>query len=173
MKANKIVKIIAIVMLIFFYALFKPSTHAIYRQTLGDSIDLNILDPNTNYTITLHAEGGQFQGGATTTTVSRTASDTVGTLTTPERTDYNFIGWYTSGGAKVKSSDPVTGNIDYYAHWAKIVCKKMGHFIQKNVSMMMEPDVIKQDFIIMIMILNMVRFLDQVVLLLVMHMTVM
>ena len=42
-----------------------------------------------------------------------------GTLPTPTRTGYSFVGWYTSGGTYVSSSTKVTtlGNRTVYAHW--------------------------------------------------------
>ena len=48
--------------------------------------------------------------------------DTLGTLPTPTRTGYTFLGWYTAetGGTKITSTDVVTGNVEYYAHWEAI-----------------------------------------------------
>ncbi|MDR0853889.1 MAG: InlB B-repeat-containing protein [Clostridiales Family XIII bacterium] len=45
----------------------------------------------------------------------------VGTLTTPKKTGYKFLGWYTTktGGTKIKTTTPVKKNITYYAHWKK------------------------------------------------------
>ena len=44
---------------------------------------------------------------------------TLGTLPSPTREGYKFLGWYTSGvgGTKVSSSTKVTGNINLYPHW--------------------------------------------------------
>ncbi|MDR1184182.1 MAG: S8 family serine peptidase [Coriobacteriales bacterium] len=69
------------------------------------------------YTITLNPQGGT---GAPAS-VTRTHGSAVGDLTpNPTRTGYTFAGWYTaaSGGTKVATTTPVTGNVTYYAQWA-------------------------------------------------------
>ncbi len=46
-------------------------------------------------------------------------NETLGTLSTPTRENYTFLGWYTApvGGTRITSSKTVTGNVTYYAHW--------------------------------------------------------
>ena len=69
------------------------------------------------YTVTYNANGG------TVNTSSRivTYDDTYGTLVTPERLGYSFLGWYTTktGGSKISSNTVVkiTSNQTIYAHW--------------------------------------------------------
>ena len=58
-----------------------------------------------------------------TSTKSVTYGSTYGSLTTPSRSGYSFVGWYTAqnGGTKVDSSTTVTtaGNHTLYARWSK------------------------------------------------------
>ena len=65
-------------------------------------------------TITFNANSGT---GGTTRTVANGAA--VGTLPTPTRTGYNFLGWFTAinGGTKISATTKVTSNVTYYAHW--------------------------------------------------------
>jgi len=51
--------------------------------------------------------------------VSVNYKNTVGTLPTPKRSGYTFLGWYTkkSGGTKIKSTRVIKANDTYYAHW--------------------------------------------------------
>lgn len=69
------------------------------------------------YTVTFNANGGTCSTGSKTVN----HGSTYGTLPTPTRTGYTFLGWYTSatGGSKVTSSTsyPNSGNITLYAHW--------------------------------------------------------
>lgn len=59
--------------------------------------------------------------GGSVSTISKTGTynSTWGTLSTPTRANYNFLGWYTaaSGGSQVTASTVVSGNITVYAHW--------------------------------------------------------
>ena len=64
-------------------------------------------------------------GDGASTTHSVELGSTIGTLPTPTRRGYAFDGWYTSasGGTKISSSEIVTGNVTYYAHWKSVpVC---------------------------------------------------
>ena len=72
--------------------LYLKSTLIIYRELKGDSIDLSVLDPNTNYAITFNPNGGTIaQQDASRT---KKYNQPVGTLPTPEWIGYNFIGWF-------------------------------------------------------------------------------
>ena len=74
----------------------------------------------TNYTVTFNS-----MGGSSVSSVTRTYNQPVGELTMPEYENNNFLGWYTAdGNTKISSSTPVTENVTYYAHWAKVICKK-------------------------------------------------
>lgn len=68
-----------------------------------------------SYTVTFNANGGSVSP----TSRSVLYGNTVGTLPTPTRANYTFLGWYTSasGGTQITSSQKVTGNVTYYAHW--------------------------------------------------------
>ena len=69
------------------------------------------------YTVTYNANGG------TVNTSSRivTYDNTYGTLVTPKRLGYSFLGWYTAktGGSKISSNTivKITSNQTIYAHW--------------------------------------------------------
>ncbi|MDY5940755.1 MAG: InlB B-repeat-containing protein, partial [Eubacteriales bacterium] len=47
------------------------------------------------------------------------AGKSIGTLPTPTRSKYKFLGWYTApeGGTKISATTKVTGNVTYYAQW--------------------------------------------------------
>ncbi len=51
--------------------------------------------------------------------VTKNSGDTIGTLPTPTRNGYKFLGWYTkpSGGTKVSSDTKVTANMKLYSRW--------------------------------------------------------
>ena len=70
--------------------------------------------PST-YTVMFNANGGSVLP-ATCTVAGGVA---IGTLPTPIRTGYTFVGWFTAanGGSKVTASTKVTANVTYYAHW--------------------------------------------------------
>ena len=74
-----------------------------------------------SYTFTVNANGGKYSSGATTASKSVTYSKTVGTLGTPTRSGYMFIGYYTAktGGSKITASSIVkwTKNLTVYARW--------------------------------------------------------
>lgn len=75
---------------------------------------------STTYKVTFNANGGTVS----TTSKTVTKGSTYGTLPTPTRAGYDFVGWYTKadGGTKVTSSTTVslTGNQTLYAHWKSI-----------------------------------------------------
>ena len=70
-----------------------------------------------SYTITLNANGGSVSS----TSVSVTYLSTYGSLPTPTRGGYSFLGWYTaaSGGTKINSTDTysLTTGQTLYAQW--------------------------------------------------------
>ena len=73
--------------------------------------------PNT-YIVTFNANGGNVSPSSKNVTFD----SEYGTLPTPTRTGYRFIGWYTdaSGGTQITNSSKYTtvGNSTIYAHWA-------------------------------------------------------
>ena len=72
------------------------------------------------YTITFNANGGSVSQGSK----SVLYDGTYGTLPTPTRTDYAFVGWYTTKNSGVKIESFTTfnsvNNITLYAHWVEI-----------------------------------------------------
>lgn len=69
------------------------------------------------FTVSFNANGGSVSPGSKTVTYG----GTYGTLPTPTRSGYSFLGWYTAatGGSKITSSSTVsiTANTTLYAHW--------------------------------------------------------
>ena len=68
------------------------------------------------YTVTLNANGGSVSTTSTTTTDGK-----LGSLPTPTRGGYDFLGWYTQkdGGDEVTTDTVFTKNSIIYAHWQK------------------------------------------------------
>ncbi len=64
-------------------------------------------------------------GGSGCTSQTAISGKTWGTLCTPKRTNYSFLGWYTSatGGTKIESTAIATKNQTVYAHWEYIKLK--------------------------------------------------
>lgn len=81
------------------------------------------------YTLTANANGGTIPAttgwtiasGSATATKSVNYNATYGTLPTPTRNGYHFVGWYTdaSSGSAVSSSTTMTSTsgATIYAHW--------------------------------------------------------
>ncbi len=67
-------------------------------------------------TVTFNPNGGSVSP----TTRSVTSGHAVGTLPTPTRTGYAFVGWFTApeGGVQVYSTTIVNSGVTYYAHWS-------------------------------------------------------
>ena len=126
MKNNKLKFLI--VVLVFFLQLFfvkYKDTFAIYRSNLSTTINLTVLDPNASYEVTFNMNDGND-------TVFETRyvqyNGEVGSLNTPTRTNYNFLGWYDGTGNnanRIYSDEIITGQVTYYAKWQKIICKKV------------------------------------------------
>ena len=61
-------------------------------------------------------------GGSTSYTKTIVAGNTIGSFpTSPTRSGYTFLGWYTSssGGSKIYTTTKVSSNVTFYAHWEK------------------------------------------------------
>lgn len=73
--------------------------------------------------------------GGTTPTSSKTVTygSTYGTLPTPTRSGYKFVGWFTEedGGTEIKATDTVsaTANQTLYAHWERAA---VFHFVENG-----------------------------------------
>ncbi|MBQ7739809.1 MAG: InlB B-repeat-containing protein [Eubacterium sp.] len=81
------------------------------------SLNLNVTVNSPDYEVDYDANGGDVSSEIKTVRLN----STYGTLATPERDGYTFLGWYTEkdGGSRVTSSTIVTtqGNRTLYAHW--------------------------------------------------------
>jgi uncharacterized repeat protein (TIGR02543 family) len=73
------------------------------------------------YTVNFNSRGGN---AISAKTVPHTSA--VGTLKSPKRSGYKFLGWYTkaSGGSKITATKKVTANVTYYAHWVRVYTVK-------------------------------------------------
>ena len=124
-KNNKLK--LLIVVLVFFLSLFfikYNDTFGIYRNELNTRVYLTVLDPNSTYEVTFNLNYGQNN----TSSIYVEYNQQVGTLPTPTRTDYNFLGWYDGTGDnanRIYSSQIITSPVTFYAHWQKIICKKV------------------------------------------------
>lgn len=69
--------------------------------------------------VTLDANGGTMDGNATATRNVESGKQ-IGTLPTPTREGYNFLGWYTAaeGGALVEAGTIITADQTIYAQWS-------------------------------------------------------
>ena len=115
-------KLFIAVLIIFSCIIIFPidKTFSIYKEVKRTTINLSVLDPSTAFPVTLDLNDGL----GTTRTEYRTYNQELGSITSPTRTDYNFLGWYdgTSENAnRVYSDQLITGPVVYYAHWQKIV----------------------------------------------------
>ena len=96
------------------------ATITITGQTSGKSVIVTVTVTNatTSYKVTFDPNGG---------TVDETEryvdpNTKVGSLPVPTRTNYNFVGWFTSttSGIEIDEDTIVTGEITYYARWAEL-----------------------------------------------------
>ena len=81
-----------------------------------EDIELYARWSPATYTVSFNSNGG-----SSVSSISVKYGDTYGTLPTPKKDYYKFVGWYTSpsGGTKVSSGDTFnsTSNITLYAQW--------------------------------------------------------
>lgn len=119
---NKLIKIL-ITVFVFFFCLYigkSNVSYGVYRSVLSTDIYLSVLETTNTYTITFHAEGG-----SEVDPIVRTYNTEIGPLKSPDRPGYIFTGWYTEdGNTKITAETKVTSDMDCYAHWTKMVCKK-------------------------------------------------
>ncbi|MEY8333214.1 InlB B-repeat-containing protein, partial [Lachnospiraceae bacterium 47-T17] len=88
---------------------------------MGDNITYYakwIPDSSVSYTVSF-----DNQDGSDIFSQEVAESGVLGSLPTPSREGYTFIGWYTqaSGGEKITGNEVITGNVTYYAQWSKDV----------------------------------------------------
>ena len=74
-----------------------------------------IVSCRMNHTVTFEANGGTCD----VSSVTVADGEVCGELPIPNRTGYDFAGWYTAetGGTKASSTDIVTADMTLYAHW--------------------------------------------------------
>lgn len=81
-----------------------------------EDIELYARWSPATYTVSFNSNGG-----SSVSSISVKYGDTYGTLPTPKKDYYKFVGWYTSpsGGTKVSSGDTFNSasNITLYAQW--------------------------------------------------------
>ncbi len=101
---------------------YKSKGSSGYEANFTYALIYNVQGKSTNSknicTIKLNANGGTVSSE----NVYVNKSGTYGTLPTPTRGGYKFVGWYTkaSGGTKINSSTKVTSSHTIYARWEKI-----------------------------------------------------
>jgi uncharacterized repeat protein (TIGR02543 family) len=73
------------------------------------------------YTVNFNSVGGN---AISAKTISHASA--VGSLMSPKRTGYKFLGWYTkaSAGSKISTSTIIKKDITYYAHWVRVYTVK-------------------------------------------------
>ena len=125
MELKKHKKLFVLFALLFIFYTIIGGAFSIYREKLEDSINLSILDATGTVTVNFYPNGGTIDPADVSRNVN--SGSTVGELPEVTRTDYNFLGWFTdpADGTEITENTVVTGTtVNYYAHWAKIVCKK-------------------------------------------------
>ena len=98
------------------------ATYSTYGSTTYDTIDQihqwykADASINNDVTVTFNANGGS----CSTSSKAVEQGSKIGTLPTPTRSGYTFVGWYTSkdgGSAPITTSTTVSDGVTYYAHW--------------------------------------------------------
>lgn len=85
---------------------------------LAEGLEGDVVAPAaTTYTVTLNAAGGTMNGLETATKTVEEGKQ-VGTLPTPTRDGYNFLGWY-EGDALVEAGTLVKADMNLTAKWAE------------------------------------------------------
>lgn len=85
------------------------------KVTTAENIMLYALFAKPSCTVTFNANGGS----CSTTSCEVIGGNTIGTLPTPSRSGYSFVGWFTdtTGTAQVVTSTRVFDDITVYALW--------------------------------------------------------
>ena len=99
-----------------------PSTYT-FTNTTDVYAQWTQIQTGTVYTITFDAYTGQFADQSTITTLQTDASGVLQSLpTTPTKSGYNFVGWYTAQngvGDHVEEGYRFNSDAWIYAHWSK------------------------------------------------------
>ena len=98
------------------------ATYSKYGYTTYDTIDQihqwykADASIDNDVTVTFNANGGS----CSTSTKDVDKGSAIGSLPTPTRSGYTFVGWYTSqdgGTAPITASTVISDAVTYYAHW--------------------------------------------------------
>ena len=91
------------------------------NQTINVSVTVTEALPSS-YTVTLNPNGGTVSENS----IDVSVGSSVGTLPTPVRENYIFVGWFTglSDGIEVDSLYVPNGDVEIIARWNKIICKR-------------------------------------------------
>ncbi len=94
---------------------------------------LNILPADVEYfaqwekakVVTFSPNGGTVSE----TTRSIISGNPIGTLPTPTRDGYAFIGWFTlsDGGDQIDATTIITADVEYFAHWRLLYFAQIGN----------------------------------------------
>lgn len=70
---------------------------------------------------TSYSPGENYTANASVTLFAQWTNPFAGALATPSRSDYDFIGWFTSatGGKQINDSSTISESITLYAHWVE------------------------------------------------------
>ena len=85
------------------------------------------------YTVTFNANGGSVSPELRQVN----AGDPIGTLPTPMRSGYDFLGWYTAtvangGGSKIEATTVITASLTIYARWGYWTPDSPGNIIDQK-----------------------------------------
>lgn len=89
-------------------------TRVTENDVINDDMTIYAHWTDKMYTLTYDSNGG-----SSCDALNVTGDSNWGTLCTPTRTGYTFLGWYTSssGGEQITASTPATSSLKVYARW--------------------------------------------------------
>ena len=73
-----------------------------------------------SYTVTFDLQGGIINNSYDPVIREIYENQAVGSLPTPTREGYNFLGWFTSNDVQISASTTITADVRFYAHWEEI-----------------------------------------------------
>ena len=92
---------------------------ASWDDGVSQTVSVRLVVQGANHTVTFNANGGSVSPA----TRNVAHGSAIGTLPTPTRDGYAFVGWFAraSGGTRATSATKVTRSVTYYAHWTEVV----------------------------------------------------
>ena len=92
------------------------------NKTKTVNVEVTAASGPTEYVVTLNGNGGEVSP----TSINVTIGQAIGDIPTPVLENHIFAGWYTgvSTGIEVDSTYVPTGDIEIFARWNKIICKR-------------------------------------------------